>query len=128
MTGGCTAQACSYRDDHAKLEEAGTIVVGISGDEVSNLKHFKEANNLNFTLLSDKDGSVARQFGVPLGEGGSIEQEIDGQTLQLDRGVTASRWTFIADKDGEIRYINRSVDAANDSKNVLEVIAELNLK
>jgi len=128
MTGGCTKQACSYRDDQSKLKEAGAIVVGISGDESKNLTYFKKAHNLNFPLLSDKDGAVAKKFGVPLSEGGSIEQEIDGQTLQLDRGVTAKRWTFIADKDGEIRYINRSVDAENDSQNVLEVIAELNIK
>ncbi len=128
MTGGCTKQACSYRDDQSKLEEAGAIVVGISGDESENLAYFKKAHNLNFPLLSDKDGTVAKKFGVPLSEGGSIEQEIDGQTLQLERGVTAKRWTFIADKDGEIRYINRSVDAENDSKNVLEVIADLNIK
>ena len=128
MTGGCTKQACSYRDDQTKLEEAGAIVVGISGDETENLVYFKKAHNLNFPLLSDKDGTVAKKFGVPLSEGGSIEQEIDGKTLQLDRGVTAKRWTFIADKDGEIRYINRSVDAENDSKNVLEVIADLNIK
>lgn len=128
MTSGCTSQACGYRDNQAQLAAANTVVVGISGDEVENLKLFKKAHNLNFTLLSDKDGSIARQFGVPLSAGGFIEQDIEGIKQQLNRGVTASRWTFIADKDGEIRYINRSVDAANDSKNILDVIQELKLK
>lgn len=128
MTGGCTSEACNYRDNQAKLTEANAIVVGISGDEVENLKLFKKVNNLNFTLLSDKDGSIAKQFGVPVSAGGTVEQEISGKKYQLNREVTASRWTFIVDRDGEIRYINRSVDAANDGKNVLDVITELGLK
>ena len=128
LLSGCHDGRLHQTGLQSRLEEAGAIVVGISGDETENLGYFKKAHNLNFPLLSDKDGAVAQKFGVPLSEGGSIEQEIDGQTLQLDRGVTTSRWTFIADKDGEIRFINRSVDAENDSKNVLEVIADLNIK
>lgn len=128
MTGGCTRQACSYRDNHDQLEKEGIIVVGISGDETENLKVFRKAEQLNFTLLSDHDGKVARKFGVPVGDGGSIEREIDGKKIQLERGVTASRWTFIADKDGEIRYINRSANPQSDSQDVLDVIAELDIR
>ena len=51
MTGGCTKQACAYRDDSEKLADVNAIVVGISGDEVKNLKLFKKAHDLNFPLL-----------------------------------------------------------------------------
>jgi peroxiredoxin Q/BCP len=127
MTSGCTSQACNYRDDQTKFGEKNAIVVGISGDEVENLRLFKQVHNLNFTLLSDKDGTIARQFGVPVSEGGSFEQDVAGKSYLLNRAVTAGRWTFIADKDGDIRYINRSVDATGDSKKVLDVIEELGI-
>ena len=65
MTGGCTKQACAFRDHKAKLKEIGAQVVGVSGDEVEGLKYFKIAENLNFTLLSDIDGKIAKIFGVP---------------------------------------------------------------
>ncbi|HXK61235.1 MAG TPA: peroxiredoxin [Acidobacteriota bacterium] len=125
MTGGCTKQACSYRDDLSQLRQAGAEIVGISGDEVENLKAFREVERLNFTLLSDKDGSIARKFGVPVKEGGSIRRAIDGQERDFTRGVTTSRWTFIIDKEGKIAYVNSQVDAANDSKAVLAALEDL---
>ncbi|MFB3906148.1 MAG: peroxiredoxin [Acidobacteriota bacterium] len=125
MTGGCTRQACSYRDDLSQLRQAGAEVVGVSGDEVENLKAFRQVEHLNFTLLSDPDGSIARKFGVPVREGGSINKTIDGQDKSFKRGVTAARWTFIIDTDGKIAYVNPQVDAANDSKAVMAALNEL---
>lgn len=125
MTGGCTKQACGFRDDKAKLDELDAVVVGISGDEVENLKYFKEAHNLNFPLLSDLDGSIAKKFGVQIKDGGSIERTIDGIDLTLDRGVTTSRWTFIIDKRGQIAFKNTEVNAAEDSKQTIDIIEKL---
>ena len=53
MTGGCTKQACSFRDDKSNLEELDVEVIGISGDDPANLKIFRKAHDLNFTLLAD---------------------------------------------------------------------------
>ncbi len=122
MTGGCTKQACSYRDHQKELQEYGVEVVGVSGDYPENLKYFKQANNLNFTLLSDPKGKIAKAFGVPLRQGGEIQRHVGNKEVSLKRGVTASRWTFIIGKDGKILYVNTSVNAANDSQQVLEVI------
>lgn len=124
MTGGCTKQACSYRDQLGDLEAQDAIVVGISGDDVSALKVFKKAHNLNFNLLSDFDGSIAARYGVPLRDGGSITRVVDDMEVLLNRGVTASRWTFIIGKDGKIKYVNQQVDAENDSKAVLEALSK----
>ena len=60
FTGGCTQQACSYRDHEAAFSSLNAEVVGISGDEPENLKAFKAFHNLNFTLLSDAEGKVAK--------------------------------------------------------------------
>ncbi len=122
MTGGCTAQACAYRDDKATFDKLGATIVGISGDEVKNLKVFKESSQLNFPLISDSKGAISKTFGVPTKEGGSITREIAGENFLLVRGITASRWTFVLDKNRKIIYKNAEVNAAEDSKKVMEVI------
>ncbi|MFV0592290.1 MAG: peroxiredoxin [Draconibacterium sp.] len=122
MTGGCTKQACAYRDFKSEIASADAMVVGISGDKVEGLKLFKKANNLNFMLLSDANGEIAGKFGVPTRAGGSITREIDGQDFDLVRGVTASRWTFVIDKSGKIVYKNTEVDATKDTQQILEFI------
>lgn len=125
MTGGCTKQACAFRDDKSKLAKLNAVVVGVSGDNPEGLKHFKKAENLNFTLLSDEKGALAKKFGVPFGKGGSIEREVDGKKVTLSRGVTSKRWTFVISKDGKVVYINDKVNAAKDSQAVRSVLAEL---
>ena len=122
FTGGCTAQACSYRDHMSELALINASVVGISGDEPQNLDKFKKENNLNFTLLSDQDGEIAKVFGVPLKNGGTIERQIDGKTFQLTRSVTTSRLTYIIDINRKLIYKNTNVNAANDSQTVYEFI------
>lgn len=127
MTGGCTKQACAYRDSKEDLSSEDAEVIGVSGDEVQNIELFKRAHNLNFTLLSDPDGEIASIFGVPIKEGEkSIEREVDGKTFTLTRGITTARWTFIIDKQGTLVYKSTEVNAAEDSKAVLAVLKELN--
>lgn len=125
MTGGCTDQACSFRDNRTKLTELGAEVVGVSGDEIKNLQIFKRTNNLNFPLLSDTEGEIARAFGVPVRDGGSITREVDGEEVVLNRTVTASRWTFIIGQDGTVLYKDTNVDAAGDSDAVINAIEQL---
>src|SRR5450631_2988201 len=66
FTGGCTAQACGFRDDIEKLGSKGVEVVGVSGDSAGNHKLFKKHEKLNFTLLADEKGELAMKFGVPV--------------------------------------------------------------
>ena len=125
MTGGCTLQACSYRDNSSELNDLDVEVVGVSGDSINNLRIFREAHNLNFTLLSDINGVIAGIFGVPLKDGGTITRTVDGAEVSLERSYTTSRWTFILDKAGKIIYKDTEVNAENDSKNVIEFIRTL---
>ncbi len=122
MTGGCTKQACAYRDAQPAIESANAVVVGVSGDNVEGLKIFKQAENLNFDLLSDESGEIAKKFGVPTRDGGTVTKEVNGQSVNLMRGTTASRWTFIIDKQGKIAYKNEQVDAAKDAEMVLDFL------
>jgi len=122
MTGGCTAQACAYRDLSSDLESQNAKVVGVSGDKPENLEFFKKAHNLNFTLLSDESGEIARKFGVPTRDGGVAKGEFGGRNYEFERDVTTSRWTYIIDKDGKVVYKNEQVDASKDSKEVLSFL------
>ncbi len=124
MTGGCTKQACAYRDFKSQIADADAVVVGVSGDNVEGLKLFKKAHNLNFPLLSDESGEIATKFGVPMRDGGTITREIDGKSFDLVRGNTPSRWTFVIDKNGKIAYKNTSVDVKQDTKDILEFIKQ----
>jgi peroxiredoxin Q/BCP len=126
MTGGCTKQACAFRDDFPKLEDEGVEVVGVSGDSAANHRLFKKAHDLNFALLADVDGKVADAFGVPVTrEEKSVKATIDGKEEVLTRHVTAKRWTFVIGTDGKIASKNTSVVAADDSKAIMEVVARL---
>ena len=125
MTGGCTKQACAFRDDKPKWTKLNAVVVGVSGDNPEGLAHFKKAENLNFTLLADEKGEVAKKFGVPAGKGGAIKRTVDGKEVSLKRGVTAKRWTFVISKDGKVVYKNDKVNAAKDSEAVRAALAKL---
>ena len=126
FTGGCTKQACAYRDFDAEFKKLNAAVVGISGDDYENLKAFKKHHGLTFTLLSDPEGEVAEIFGVPTRDGSTIEREVDGQTLSLTRGITTMRWTFIVDANGKLIYRNSDVQAATDPETVLDFLSTHN--
>jgi len=125
MTPGCTKQACGYRDALAKLADKDVEVIGVSGDAVENHQHFKRAYQLNFTLLADHEGKIARAFGVKTSPGGAIQRLIQGQELTLERGVTAQRWTFVIDKHWRIAHKDTKVNAAEDSARVLRLVENL---
>lgn len=122
MTGGCTKQACAYRDLKTEFNALDAVVVGVSGDNVEGLALFKKIHNLNFPLLSDESGKIASDFGVPMRNGGTISREMEGQKFELARGNTAARWTYIIDKQGKIVYKNTQVDPTKDSQEILDFI------
>lgn len=125
MTGGCTKQACAFRDDLSKLKDKGVEVVGVSGDSVRNHQLFRKAHDLNFTLLADTEGKVAEAFGVPITrEEKSVKATIDGKEEVLTRSVTAKRWTFVIGLDGKVLSKNTMVAAADDSKAVFELVTK----
>jgi len=126
LTGGCTKQACSYRDFESTLNDLDVEVVGVSGDAVKNLKIFEKEHQLNFTLVSDISGEIAAKFGVPTLVGGTIEKELTSGKISLTRSVTTKRWTFIIDKNSKIVYKDMAVNAAEDSKKVIDFIMKSN--
>ncbi|MDF7798844.1 peroxiredoxin [Pontiellaceae bacterium B1224] len=124
MTGGCTKQACSYRD-YVKNGETAFVVVGISADGIQNLKWFQTSENLNFPLLSDPAGRIAGQFGVPVKAGEKvITRTVDGSEVELKRSATTARWTFIISPEGKVVYKSDKVKATEDLGAVMTFLTE----
>lgn len=64
MTYGCTKENCHFRDLAAEFAALGAQRIGISADGVQKQKQFAEKEHLDFPLLSDADGTVARAMGA----------------------------------------------------------------
>lgn len=107
------------------MKKIDAKVIGISGDTVSNLKLFKQTNNLNFTLLSDITGEIANMFGVSTKQGGTITKKFGDQEIEVKRSYTASRWTFILDNTAKIIYKDTEVDFNNDNQKVIDFLMKL---
>lgn len=105
-TGGCTIQACGFRDHFEKLRAAGAEVIGISDDSTESHLKFASKYRLPFTLLSDRGGRVRKLYGVK-------------KTL----GVIPGRVTFVIDRDGVIRHVFSS--QAKPAQHVEEALAAL---
>ncbi len=109
-TPGCTKEACSFRDNMARLTPYGITILGVSTDSVTSHQRFRDKFDLNFPLISDKSKEIARIYGV------------------LPRGKqTAQRTTFLIDKAGKIRFIWPKVKVVGHVDEILEKIQELKL-
>lgn len=107
-TGGCTAEACSFRDSYEVFKDAGAEVVGVSSDTVESHQSFATHHRLPFVLLSDADGALRKRYGVPTTLGmwpgrvtyiidrQGIVQHIFSSQLQFDRHVTEALKTLQA--------------------------------
>ena len=86
-TAGCTAEACSFRDQYEDFVAAGADVIGVSRDDAASHASFKQHHRLPFTLLSDPGGAVAKAWGVR----GTL-------------GLVPGRVTFVFDKTGTCKH------------------------
>ena len=127
FTPGCTAQAKAFKEQVYKLTERGVEVVGVSGDLVETHARFKRAEQLNYPLLSDGHGTVARKFGVPFGKGATVKVrpvKPAAEGFEFERPGTAGRWTFVIAPDGTVAYKNSKVTPTKDAQAVAEFIAK----
>jgi len=105
MTGGCTKEACGFRDRFAKFSELGTVVLGISSDTLAAQTQFTDKEHLNHPLLADPELKAIRAYGV-----------------KSPTGNVAQRKTFVIDKQGIIRKIYEKVNPVEHGDQVLEFI------
>ncbi|MBR0298128.1 MAG: peroxiredoxin [Bacteroidales bacterium] len=107
-TSGCTAEACSFRDNYAKLTEAGYNVVGVSKDSSKSHSGFRAKYELPFRLLSDTSTKMLQDFGA------WGEKKMYGKTV-----LGTLRRTFIFNEDGLLERIIEKVDTKNAAVQIL---------
>ncbi len=108
---GCTAQACSFRDQFEEFADANAVVIGISGQSVESHKRFAEKHMLTYTLLSDEGNKIRKQFGVPTNF----------------FGLLPGRVTYVIDKTGKVVFIFNSQTNVNQHvEKTLSILKELN--
>jgi peroxiredoxin Q/BCP len=110
-TSGCTAEACSFRDDFPEFKKIKAVIIGVSPDSVESHKKFAEKYNLPFTLLSDEEKKVLEKYEV------WKEKSMYGKKYM---GV--ERTTFVIDKEGKIKKIFNKVKVAGHNKEVMDVL------
>ncbi len=64
FTGGCTTQACGFRDHFPTIEAGNAVVLGLSPDDPETLKRWKQEEKLPYDLLSDPDHKVLEAWGA----------------------------------------------------------------
>lgn len=106
FTAGCTAQACSFRDNYSAIAANDAIIVGLSADGGDSHSSFREKHTLPFPLIADPDRAVQDLYGVK------------GWVPWMP-----PRITYIIDKDGVIRAAIRHDFRVKE--HVPEVIAAL---
>lgn len=93
FTPGCTKEACHFRDLAAEFAEAGVQRVGISRDDVAKQQRWTGEHDLDYPLLADLDGAVAKAYGVARG------------SLLSAIGMPTKRTTFAIGADGVIAAV-----------------------
>jgi thioredoxin-dependent peroxiredoxin len=111
---GCTAEACSIRDNYSAFKKAGLIVLGVSADTAQSHKKFADKYSLQFTLLSDPKHDVLEKYGT------WTKKNLYGKIMM---GI--ARTTFIIDESGKIMKIYPKVKPAEHAKEILAEIAEI---
>jgi peroxiredoxin Q/BCP len=110
-TSGCTAEACSFRDEYSDLRKAGYEVLGVSVDNEKSHQKFIEKNQLPFDLIADTDKKLVEQFGV------WAEKSMYGRKY-----MGTLRTTFIINEEGIIEKVilPKEIKTSIHAKQVLD--------
>jgi peroxiredoxin Q/BCP len=107
-TPGCTLEAKDFRDLKAEFDNADTVVIGISKDDMKSHEKFSSKYELSFPLASDAESDVCERYGV------WGEKNMYGKKYM---GIT--RATFLIDKKGMIAKTWPKVSVPEHAKEVL---------
>ena len=103
-TPGCTKEAQSFRDNYQEYQDKEMVVLGVSMDDETSHKMFKEKYGLPFQLLVDTDGSLSQAYDV-------------------DGGGYAQRVTYIIDGEGVITKVDTNVKTASHAQDILAMMS-----
>ena len=91
FTPGCTAEACSIRDNYQLFEGSGIPIFGISGGVAELHQNFRKKYRLPFNILTDEDLSIAKLY--------------DAYSKLSILGIGVKRITYLIDEEGKIEGI-----------------------
>ena len=111
-TPGCTAQACSLKDNYDELLEVGYQILGVSVDSEASHQKFIKKQELPFRLIADTDKKLVEEFGV--------WQE---KTMMGKKYMGTIRTTFLVDEKGKIIHVisGRAVNTKDHADQILEL-------
>jgi peroxiredoxin Q/BCP len=110
MTTGCTKESCQFRDLASEFKALGAQRIGISMDSVEKQAEFTQKNQLDYPLLADVGGNVAKQFGVK-------------RSLEF---LKVKRSTFVIGRDRKIvDIINSEINMNAHAERALDALKTL---
>ncbi|MFN2510361.1 MAG: thioredoxin-dependent thiol peroxidase [Pyrinomonadaceae bacterium] len=112
-TPGCTKEACTFRDAFSRFKKQGIEILGVSPDNEASHKKFIAKYKLPFTLLADKDHTIADAYGT------YGEKKFMGRTY-----LGVKRITFLIDEKGKIKKIFDKVKPEEHAKEVLDAFKD----
>lgn len=112
-TSGCTAEACSLRDNYSALRKLGYVVVGVSVQDEKSHRRFIEKNQLPFPLIADTENRLVEQMGV-WGEKSMCGRKYMG----------TFRTTFIINEEGVIEkvFLPKEIKTKTHAEQILDYI------
>jgi peroxiredoxin Q/BCP len=118
-TPGCTAEACSFRDNFSRLQQAGYDIVGVSVDNEKSHGKFIEKYELPFRLIADKDKSLVEKFGV------WAEKSMAGRKY-----MGTLRTTFLINGEGVIEQVftPKEIKTKEHAEQILEWLKQQNTR
>lgn len=114
MTTGCTAEACSFRDNLAGVRKLGAQIIGVSADAPASHEKFTGKYALNFPLLSDIDNKVGKLYGVY-----KMKSMYGRQYMGIERT------TFVIDRAGVVRKVFPKVKVTGHTEQVVAALKAL---
>lgn len=93
-TSGCTAEACSLRDNYTELRKQGYEVIGVSVDSSTSHRKFIDKYELPFPLIADTEKKLVESMGV------WGEKSMYGRTY-----MGTFRTTFLINEEGIIEKV-----------------------
>lgn len=113
-TPGCTTEACEFSGLYDDFIDVGSVIVGVSPDDVKSHSNFAQKQSLRHILLSDTQKEVAKLYGV-----WQVRKNYGKEYLGIVRS------TFIIDENGKIAKVYKSVKAKDHAAKVLADLAKI---
>lgn len=111
-TSGCTAEACSLRDNYSELRKLGYEVIGVSIDSEKSHRNFIDKHQLPFTLIADTEKNLVSEMGV-WGE----------KSMYGRKYMGTFRTTFIIDENGIIEkvFLPKEIKTKTHAEQILSI-------